>query len=146
MTEDPKDALASIQSARAGMTDQMSYPFTYDLMYGGVCGLLVASQGLQLPWSIICLALALSGLGYAVHWWKQRYGWWVNGYSPRRARWVAITLASLLIGLMGISIWGKYSGIAWTPLATGAAGFVISLIGGRLWMRVWKRELEASQG
>ncbi|MEH6697128.1 MAG: hypothetical protein V7672_00360 [Brevundimonas sp.] len=143
---DPKDALASITSARAGMTDQISYPLAYDLMYGAVCGLLVASQGLQLPWSAACLVVALAGLAYAVHWWKRRYGWWVNGYSPKRARWVAMSIAAVLIALMGVSIWGKYAGFGWMPLATGAAGFVAAIVGGRLWMHVWKRELAEADG
>jgi len=144
MTQDPdaKAALAAIHSARAGVTDQTSYSVVYDLMYGAICGLLVASQGLELPWSAVSLVVAMAGLAYAVSWWKQRYGWWVNGYSPRRARWVAVALTTVLIGLMCVSIWGRYAGIVWMPLATAAAGFVAAVVGGRLWMWVWKRELQ----
>jgi hypothetical protein len=32
------------------------------------------------------------------------------------------------------------------PLATGSAAFVLSILGGRLWMRVWKRELAEADG
>jgi len=137
----PKDALAAIQAARAGVPGEMRYPPTYDLAYGLVCGLLVAGQGLPMPWSMIALVVALAGLALLVHWWKSRVGWWVSGYSPKRARWVAIGLATVLIALMGVSLWGKDSGIVWMPLATGAAGFVAAVFGGRLWMHVWKREL-----
>ena len=146
MTEDPKDALASIQSARAGMTGNLSYPFTYDLACGACLALLVGTQGLPSPWSMVGLALAMAGLAGCVQWWRKRFGWWVNGYSPKRAGRVAYAMAGLLALLVGVGIWGRGQEIAWIPFATAAAAFVLSILGGRLWMHVWKRELEADQG
>ncbi|MDP3379228.1 MAG: hypothetical protein Q8S53_12775 [Brevundimonas sp.] len=143
---DPKDALAAIKAARAGVPGEMRYPPAYDVAYGLICGLLVAGQGLPMPWSIIALVIALAGLALIVHWWKKHMGWWVSGYSPKRARWVAIALVAVFLALMGVSLWGKDSGIVWMPLATGAAGFVAAIIGGRLWMHVWKRELAEARG
>ena len=146
MTDDPKDALASIREAREGVTGTLAYPVGWDIAYGAICGGLVASQGLPVPWSMLVLVFALAGLAICVQWWRNRVGWWVSGYSPKRARWVAFALAAVLVGLMGLSIWGKYAGIVWMPLATGAAGFVLAIVGGRLWMHVWKRELSEAQG
>ncbi|MBO9502688.1 hypothetical protein [Brevundimonas sp. A19_0] len=146
MTEDPKDALASIREAREGVTGTLTYPVGWDFAYGAICGLMVASQGLPTPWAMLALVIALAGLAISVQWWRNRVGWWVSGYSPKRARWVAIGLAVILIALMGLSIWGKHAGMVWMPLATGAAGFVSAIIGGRLWMHVWKRELSEAQG
>lgn len=143
---DPREALDAIASARQAVPGEMKYPVAYDLMYGGVCGLLVAGQGMPQPWSALVLVASLLGLVLMIHWWKQKFGWWVSGYSPKRARWIAIGLAAVLIGLMGLSIWGKAAGIAWTPLATGAAGFVAAIVGGRIWMAVWKRELAEAGG
>lgn len=143
---DPQEALAAIQAARQGVPGEMKYPFGYDLIYGLICGLLVAGQGLPTPWALLCLVVALAGLALIVRWWRRKFGWWVSGYSPKRARWAAIGLAVVLIGLMGLSIWGKAAGIVWTPLATGAAGFVAAIVGGRIWMSVWKRELAEAAG
>lgn len=141
---DPKEALAAIDAARRTLPGDMKHPLGYDLAYGLVCGLLVAGQGLPQPWSALVLAVSLAGLALLVHWWRSQHGWWINGYSPRRARWIAISLAAVLIGLMGLSIWGRIAGVAWTPLATGTAGGVAAIVGGRLWMRVWRRELEGT--
>ena len=148
MTQDPNphEALASIKAAREGLAQPIDYPIGYDLLYGAICGLLVAGQGLPQPWSFIVLPIALGGLAVLVMWWRKTYGWWVSGYSPKRARWAAIGLAVVLIGLMGVSIWGKTAGIAWAPLATGAAGFVAAIVGGRIWMAIWKRELAEAGG
>lgn len=138
---DPREALEAIAEARRSVPGDMKYPLAYDFLYGSCCGLLVAGQALSQPWSVLALAVALAGLFFMIHSWRKRQGWWVNGYSPRRARWVAIGLATVLIGLMGLSIWGRVSGVAWTPLATGVAGFIAAVAGGRIWMHVWKREL-----
>ncbi len=148
MTQDPnpKEALAAIRSARQGVPGDMKYPLSYDLLYGAACGLLVAGQALPTLWSLVCLAISLAGFGWMIQAWRKRQGWWINGYSPPRARWVAIGLGVALVGLMGLSIWGKTAGVAWTPLATGAAGFIVGILGGRLWMHVWKRELADGQG
>lgn len=143
---EPRETLDAIASARQAVPGEMKYPLSYDIAYGLCCGLLVAGQGLPTPWSALMLVVSLAGLAGLIHLWKQKHGWWVNGYSPRRARLAAFGLAVVLMGLIGLSIWGKNAGIIWTPLATGAAGFVAAVVGGRLWMAVWKRELAETAG
>lgn len=144
MTQEPEPnaALASIKAVRAGITDRTAYPVTYNVVSAAICGLMVASQGLQKPWSIVALFVTLAVLGACAQWWKTRRGWWVNGYSPKRAGRVAYGMAAMLLVLIGVTIWARGAGIVWMPMATGAAAFVGSILGGALWMRVWKRELQ----
>lgn len=138
---DPQEALASIRDARAGLAPGAAYPFGYELLYGLVCGLLVASQGMPQPLSVVVLVLSIATLGFMVRWWKRRFGWWVSGYSPKRARWVAYALAALFVLMVLGSFWGREQGVWWIPLATGPAAFVLAIVGGRLWMHVWRKEL-----
>lgn len=138
---DPKDALAQIQAARSSVVQSADYPVGYDIAYGGVCGLLVAGQGMPGSWPNIVLLIALAGLALMVAWWRKRVGWWVNGYSPKRARWVAIGLAALFIILMGVSLYGRYVGPWWLFLVSGAIGWIAAALAGRLWMRVWRKEM-----
>ena len=142
MSQDPTpaEALASIRQARDTVAPA-TYPFGYDLLYGAVCGLLVAGQGLPTPWAFVALAIALTGLALMVRLWRDKMGYWINGYSPRRARWIAIGLAVVFIALIGGTLYGKYVGPDWLFLVTGALGFVAAIIGGRVWMAVWRREL-----
>ena len=53
MTQDPNphEALAAIRAARESVPGPTGYPVGYDILYGGVCGLLVAGQGMPQPWS-----------------------------------------------------------------------------------------------
>lgn len=139
---DPREALASIAAARAEVGKTLEYPVTWDFYYGGVIALMVAGAGLPQPWSVLTLLVSLAGLGFMVHWWRARTGWWVNGYSPRRARWVAITLAVVLTGCLGLSLWTRFGdGPVWLPLAAGALAGLAGVIGGRWWMIVYRKEL-----
>lgn len=143
MTHDPgaEEALAVIRSAREGMAMPAHYPIGYDILYGAICALLVAGQGLPTPWSLLVLAFSLSGLALLVSSWRKRFKWWVGGYSPRRARWVAVVMAVLFLGLIGLSLYGRFQGPDWLFLVSGAIGFVSAIVGSRVWMRVWRKEL-----
>ncbi|HYC69126.1 hypothetical protein [Brevundimonas sp.] len=143
MTQDPNphEALASIREARTGLAPPADYPLAYDLAYGAVCALLVAGQGLPTPWSVIVLPIALGGLAALVMWWRKTYGWWVSGYSPKRARWVAFGLVGVFLGLVGLSLYGRVVGPSWLYLVSGGIAFVASIAASRLWLRVWRKEL-----
>jgi hypothetical protein len=143
MTQDPNphEALASIKAAREGLAPPTDYPLVYDLAYGAVCALLVAGQGMPEPWSTIALPVALGGLAGLVLWWRKKYGWWVSGYSPKRARWVAFGLIAVFLGLIALTLYGRDSGPSWLYLVSGALGFVAAIAGSRLWLHVWRKEL-----
>ena len=143
MTQDPNphEALASIKAAREGLAQPIDYPIGYDLLYGAICGLLVAGPGAQQPWSFILLPLAMAGLALMVVSWRKTYGWWVGGYSPKRARWVAFGLAAVFVGLILLSLHGRGAGPDWLFLVSGGVGFVAAIAGSRLWMHVWRKEL-----
>lgn len=138
---DPAEALAAIRAARGGIAPPTDYPVTYDLLYGLICGLLVAGQGMPKPWSFIVIPIALGGLAGLVMWWRKKFGWWVSGYSPKRARWVAFALVAVLLGLMALSVYGRSVGPSWLYVVSGVLGFVAAIGFSRLWLRVWRKEL-----
>lgn len=139
--QNPQDALASIRAARSSVAPSMNYPLGYDLAYGAVCGLLVAGQGMPQPWSLIVLPIALGGLAILVMWWRKTFGWWVSGYSPKRARWVAFGLLAVFLGLISLSLYGRFVGPWWLFMVSGALGFIAAIVGSRIWTGVWRREL-----
>lgn len=144
MTDDrptPAEALAAIRAARGGVAPPTDYPVAYDLFYGVVCALLVSGQGMPRPWSFVVLPIALGGLAIMVMWWRKKFGWWVSGYSPKKARWVAFGLLTVFLGLMGLSLYGRYVGPWWLFMVSGALGFIAAIVGSRIWLAVWRKEL-----
>lgn len=144
MTQDPNphEALASIQAARAGIGRDLDYPVWWDVAYGAVLAALVAGQALPPPWNSTVFIFCMLGVVLMVQWWKKRFGWWVNAYSPRRAGKVAWALVAFMMVMMGLTLWTRlYDGPAWLPWAAGAATWVVAAVSGRLWMRAYHRDL-----
>ncbi len=143
MTQDPSphEALASIQAARSGVASVADYPIGYDILYGAVCALLVAGPGLPGRWPVAIIPVAMAGLVWMVTAWRKKFGWWVNGYSPKKARWVSYGLGVVFLALAFLSVRGQGAGPDWLFLVSGALGFVAAIIGNRLWMHVWRKEL-----
>lgn len=138
------EALNSIRETRETTLGKMEHwPWWYDSGYALSCALLVAGQGLGTGIGMVCTAIAVAILVVIVRKWQADTGVWVNGYTPKRARWAAMALAALLIGLMGISIWfGRVQGVAWVPFVTGAIGAVMGLVGMRVWMRLYRKDVK----
>lgn len=145
MTEDPnpREALASIQTAREGLNDRVSPSLAYDLTCAGFWAILVAGQGLQTPWSYYTLAVAFAGLALCLRWWKTRHGFSAINATPGTRR-VGTVMVVLLLLLMAVSMWSKSTGMAWIPLATGATGFVVAVVCGRVWVWAYRKDLRAS--
>lgn len=139
---DPAEALASIKAARAEVGKTMDYPIAWDFVFGLIIAAMVAGQGLPTQWSTLVLIFSILGLIWMMKWWRDRFGWWVNGYGPRKARWVSFGLAAVLFACMGLSLWTRhFDGPWWAPVAAGGIAFVTSIVFGRWWMAVYRREL-----
>lgn len=139
---DPAEALASIREARAGVGRSMDYPPIWDVVFGLIVAAMVGAQGLPQISSALVLLGTLAALFWMVKWWRDRFGWWVSAYSPKRARWVALAMLPLIFGCLGLSWWTRlFDGPWWAPLLGGALAFVITIVFGRWWMQIYRSEL-----
>ncbi|WP_292083309.1 MULTISPECIES: hypothetical protein [unclassified Brevundimonas] len=141
----PQEALALVLEGREQALGKMEYwPWWYDAGYAASCALLVAGQGFPTPISIVCVTVAITILVIIMRKWQAHTGVWVNGYSPKRARWAAIGLGVVLVGLMLLSIWaGRMQGLAWVPLLNGAVAACLGVIGMRVWMRLYRIDVRS---
>lgn len=139
---DPHEALASIQAARAEIGRGLDYPIWWDFAYGGILAVIVASTGLPAPWNTTVFIFCMLGVVLMVQWWKKKFGWWVNGYSPRRAGKVAWVLVAFMMVMMGLGLWTRlFDGPAWAPWVAGALTWIVAGFSGRLWMNAYKKDL-----
>lgn len=138
------DALKSIQDTREQALGKMDYwPWWYDAGYAASCALLVAGQGIGTGVGMLCTSIAIAILVVIMRKWQAKTGVWVNGYTPKRARWAAIGLAGLLIGLMGVSVvFGRMQDVIWVPIACGAVAAILGLVGMRVWMHLYRQDVK----
>lgn len=138
------EALSAIRETREQTFKKMDHwPWWYDVGYSASCALLVMGQGLGTGIGMACTAVAIAILIIIMRKWQAQAGVWVNGYTPRRARWAAIGLAGLLIVLMGLSIWfGRMQAMIWVPFVCATLAAVLGLIGMRVWMRLYRQDVK----
>lgn len=143
--QDAKAALEQIRQTREQTLGKMDYwPWWYDAGYALACGLLVAGPGFSTTISMACAAVAIAILVTIMRVWQDRTGVWVNGYTPRRARWAAFGLAAILVGLIGVNLWfGRVQGMVWVPLASGLAAAALGVVGMRIWMRLYRIDVRS---
>lgn len=144
-TQDAKAALEQIRQTREQTLGKMDYwPWWYDAGYALACGLLVAGPGFSTTISMACVAVAIAILVTIMRVWQDRTGVWVNGYTPRRARWAAFGLAAILVGLIGGNLWfGRVQGVVWVPLASGLVAAALGVVGMRIWMRLYRIDVRS---
>jgi len=142
--ENPVEILAEIQRSQDAVRNRVAVSsWRYDLLYSGVAALMVAGQAAPLPFNILASGGAAMAFGLMWRNWSEKAGVAVTGYSPKRARWVAIGMAAILMGLMLVALYcGRTDQIVWVgPLAIVA--FATAFVGSRLWARVYLAETAA---
>lgn len=140
--QDPAEALASIRDARVQMLEGMDrYPPAYDVLFGFAAAVMVAWQGLPDPWPLFGIPLIFGFAAWMQRWWKRRFGWWVDAYAPRQARWVSFGMLAVIIVLLLGAVWGREQGPWWLCLVAAAITWPVGVIGSRWWARVWRQEL-----
>lgn len=137
-------ALESIRDTRADTLARMDYwPWWYDAGYASACALLVGGQGFPMPMGPLGSGLAVCILVLIMRKWQARTGVWVNGYAPKRARWAAIGLGVILVGLIALSLqFGLRQGMVWVPLVNGAIAAVLGVAGMRVWMHLYRQDVK----
>jgi hypothetical protein len=143
-TPTPAEALAAVRRSRQAMADRLSYPVWYDVVYAACAGVLIAGQALPSTWSGLVSLVCAAVLLWIHHLWSQRTGLAVTGFTPGRARWVALGLGALLVALVAAS--GRLEeqpGLWWAPLALAPVAALAAHLASRLWMRVYRAELRA---
>jgi len=143
MTQDPSpaEALAAIRDSRDAVARRVAKgSWTYDLTYSAVTAVMIGAHAFPSPVGVLGSSFGALGLALLSRQWAAKNGVFVSGVSPRRARWVALGLGVVLVGMILGVVWARREGVWWLPLPLAAATFVASLTASRLWLRVYRAE------
>jgi hypothetical protein len=149
MTDDhqtPTEALAAIEKSRRAVHDRVATGgWRYDLTYSALMAGMVGGQAFDAPFNVVASTVGLMGLVVIFQKETRRTGLKLTGVSPKWARWVAIGIGLLFAAcIVGLAIVRRMSPETPVPLIAAiaaAAGFVVALIGSRLWRRVYRAEM-----
>ncbi len=142
-TPGPVEALEAIRQSRASVADRMGKAsWTYDLIYSSITAVMVAGQVAPLPFNVLASAGGACAFALLARKWAQRTGVFVSGVTPKRARWVAFGVGGVVVVLMLDALWAGRVHHEWMAIPLGLVGFVTALIGSRLWMRVFRAEIQ----
>jgi len=135
--------LMALAQAREAVADRLDREAGwYDPLYALLVGAVIASQALPIPYGTLSIGpfVAILAALYQVQ--VRRSGLRLLGTTPKRARWVALGMALVLVGLMLAAVWLGMNGHRLLAAATtGPLAAVVAFVGSRLWRRVFRAEL-----
>lgn len=139
---DPAEALATAQGARERLAARAKTPAWYGIIYGFVCGAIVAGGALPRPLGSLFSVLGITGAIVLYTSWQKATGLSVNGFRAGQTRIIAIILGILLVALIvgGLILRTRY-GLEWAPWAAGAIAIPASMLLSMAWDRAWRREI-----
>jgi len=139
--EDPQKTLAEIRQSQDAVLGRIAKTsWRYDLTYALIAGVMVGGQAAPMPLNILASGGGAMAFGLLWRSWSEKTGVSITGLSPRRARWVAISLGVVFLGLMLTALYFGRRGEAYWGLPLGVVGFLAALLFSRLWMRVYRAE------
>lgn len=144
MSQDPENSGAMLEEIRrsqdAVRNRVAKASWRYQLVYSTFAAVMVGGQVAPMPLNVLASAGSAGVLMLLWRKWSDLTGVSVMGYSPKYARWVAITLGVLIGGLMLLGVYAGRTGHYWwgAPLAVG--GFVLAMVLSSVWMKVYLAE------
>lgn len=129
----PTEDLARIKHTQDRLEAPRGFAIAYDVLFSINSGGFVAAQALPPTirfYASIAVVFAMIGL---MTWWRHRLGWWLGGYSPRRARWVGY---GRLAPLIALAVWVWMVPEVWVAITAGIVSAIIALSASRLWAGV----------
>lgn len=139
--ENHDQILAEVRRSQDAVRSRVAQgSWRYDLIYSTIAAVMVGGQVAPMPFNV--LASAGGAVAFVLLWrsWSEKAGVSITGYSPKRARWVAIALGGVFVALMLTALDAGQRGETWWAVPLGAIAFVAALVFSRLWTKVYLAE------
>ncbi|GCD18467.1 hypothetical protein GXP71_00865 [Cellulomonas sp. H30R-01] len=139
-----RSALADLAADRASLAARVVTPWWYHPTLGAVVALIVCTQALPSPASLVLLPVALFGLPALVVLYRRRYGVWVAEPAGPRSRALYRALIVVLVLVLAATLVVRLTDVAYVwALVPAAVGFVAAVVLGPWYDDAQRRELAA---
>ncbi|WP_273652133.1 hypothetical protein [Cellulomonas fimi] len=141
-----RDALAGLATDRATLAARVVTPWWYHPTLGAVVALIVCTQALPSPASLVLLPVALLGLPALVVLYRRRYGVWVSEPAGPLSRRIYRALIVVLVLVFGALLVVKLTAVEYRwVLLPAVVGFVAAVVLGPWYDDAQRRELATEQ-
>lgn len=141
-----RTALADLATDRATLAARVVTPWWYHPTLGAVVALIVCSQALPSPASLVLLPVALLGLPALVVLYRRRYGVWVSEPAGPLSRRIYRALIVVLVLVFGAMLVVKLTAVEYRwVLLPAAVGFVAAVVLGPWYDDAQRRALATEQ-
>lgn len=140
-----RDALSTLAGDRARLAERVVTPGWYHPTLGAVVALIICTQALPSPASLLFLPVALFGLPALVLVYRARYGVWIGQPAGPGSRRILRNLMVVLVLALVAALAIKLGAIEYRWVVVPAAvGFVASVVLGRRYDDAVGRELSTT--
>ncbi|MET4224807.1 hypothetical protein [Oerskovia enterophila] len=139
-------ALEGLDADGATLAERAVTPWWYHLTLGTIVAVIICTQALPSPASLVTLPVALFALPVLVLVYRRRYGlWFSQPAGPRSKRIYQVLLATVVL-CFGAMLIVRFTEIEYTwVLVPASVGFLAAVVLGPLYDQAFRREL-AGQG
>lgn len=142
--EEARRSLDSIRGSGKRIVDQLHVPWWHDPLLGLCLALLVMHHGFPTPLDILSVVLGCLGVFFVLHNYTHQKVW-VSGWRKGKTEVVSYIFFVVYLIVFAASYYFNWKGYTWVVPLSGAFIFVALMIFGRVWMAVWRKEMEESE-
>lgn len=141
--KDARDALAAVRSGETRFASKAHWPLRRHATYGLVQAMTVVAIGVPFEVTVVIIVLAMLSAWLVINSDRKRDGFFVNGYSSKRAA-PAMILAAVIAGSGMIALVFTDAAFRWSliSLFVGAFVFVGCTLASLWWEKLYQAELQ----
>lgn len=139
-----RKSLESIKGSNKRIVDKLVAPWWHDPLLGLCLALLVMHHGFPTPLDILSVVLGCLGVFFVLHSYTHQKVW-VSGWRKGKTEVVSYIFFVVYLIVFAASYYFNCKGYTWVVPLSGAFIFVALMIFGRVWMAVWRKEMEESE-
>ncbi|MCC5856039.1 MAG: hypothetical protein JJU10_10260 [Idiomarina sp.] len=138
-----KDALQGVADAKRHVAKSFTPPWWHDPVLGLLLAMLVVHHAAPMPFYILIVAIGVIGIALITrHYTSQEI--WVDGW--RTGKTLPYTIAFAVIYLIiygGNAALYHLFGVTWIVPVAAILMFVLTIVFGKVWMHVWRKEMNS---
>lgn len=140
-SDSPRAALDQAQERERAATRRLQVPWWHDPLVGLLLAGVVVTHAVPVTFGLFMVTLGLLGIALVLRHYMSQDVWvdaWRQGQTRPYSVAFVVVYVTIYLGSMALY---HLAEMAWVVPASAVAVFALTILFGRLWMAVWRREI-----